>query len=45
MLRDPRTGAGIVSWMLLGVSGAIMALLIAYLIPGVIPAQSAATRL
>lgn len=45
MLRDPRTGAGIVSWALLGVGGAIMALLLAYLIPSLIPTQSAATRL
>jgi membrane-associated phospholipid phosphatase len=32
-------------WILLGVGGAIVALLVAYLFPSLIPAQSAATKL
>jgi hypothetical protein len=42
---NPKTANGFVSWTLLGIMAAIIALLIAYLIPGVIPPQAAKTRL
>ena len=45
MLGDPKTAGGAFSWALLGVGGSIVALLIAYLFPSVIPGKSAATRL
>jgi membrane-associated phospholipid phosphatase len=32
-------------WIMLGVGGSIIALLVAYLFPSLIPAKSAATRL
>ena len=45
MLHDPMTGKGFISWAFLGFGGAILALLVAYIVPGVIPAKAAATRL
>ena len=44
-MDDPKTGSGAMHWILLGVGGAIVALLVAYLFPSLIPAQSAATKL
>ncbi len=41
----PNTGSGAMHWILLGFGGGIVALLIAYLVPSIIPAKSAATRL
>ena len=41
----PSSGSGAMHWILLGLGGAIVALLIAYLFPSLIPAKSAATRL
>jgi hypothetical protein len=45
MLGDPRTIKGGFSWAFLGIGGAVVALLIAYLFPGVIPAQASAQKL
>lgn len=45
MLGDPMTPKGFLSWAFLGFGGAILALLVAYLVPGVIPAQASATKL
>lgn len=42
---NPKSADGFVSWVLLGIMGAMVALLVAYLIPGVIPPQAAKTRL
>jgi hypothetical protein len=44
-MDDPKTGSGIVHWAMLGLGGAIVALLVAYLVPSIIPTQSSATRL
>jgi membrane-associated phospholipid phosphatase len=41
----PNTGKGFIHWASLGLGGAIVALLVAYLVPSIIPAKSAATRL
>jgi len=41
----PGTGSGAFHWISLGFGAAIVALLIAYLVPSIIPAKSAATRL
>lgn len=41
----PNTGSGFLHWAMLGLGGAIVALLVAYLFPALIPAKSAATRL
>jgi hypothetical protein len=44
-MDDPRTFSGFTHWAGLGLMGAVIALLVAYLFPSVIPAKSAATRL
>jgi len=41
----PGSGTGAMHAIVLGASAAIVALLIAYLFPSIIPAKSAATRL
>jgi len=41
----PGSGTGAFHWIILGLSGAVVALLVAYLFPSIIPAKSAATRL
>ncbi len=41
----PGSGTGFFHWAMLGFGGAIVALLVAYLFPSIIPAKSAATRL
>lgn len=41
----PNTGTGFMHWAGIGFGGAIIALLVAYLFPSLIPAKSAATRL
>jgi hypothetical protein len=42
---SPTTGTGAMHWIMLGLGGSIVALLVAYLVPSIIPAKSAATRL
>lgn len=44
-MDDPKSVSGFMHWALLGVGGAIFALLVAYVFPTMIPAKSAATRL
>jgi hypothetical protein len=44
-MDSPSTGSGFMHWAALGLGGAIVALLVAYLFPSIIPAKSAATRL
>lgn len=44
-MDDPKTFSGFTHWALLGFGGAIVALLVAYVFPSIIPAKSAATRL
>jgi hypothetical protein len=44
-MDDPKTFSGFTHWAMLGVGGAVIALLVAYLFPTLIPAKSAATRL
>ena len=44
-MNAPSEFTGATHWILLGLGGAIVALLVAYLFPSLIPAQSAATKL
>jgi len=44
-MDDPKTFSGFTHWAILGFGGAIVALLVAYVFPSIIPAKSAATRL
>ena len=42
---DPRKVGGIIGWAIFGLSAAFMALLIAYLVPGLVPSQARSTKL
>jgi hypothetical protein len=44
-MDDPKGLSGFTHWAMLGFGGAIVALLVAYLFPSIIPAKSAATKL
>jgi hypothetical protein len=44
-LDDPKSGSGFIHWAMLGFGGAIVALLVAFFFPSLIPAKAAATRL
>jgi hypothetical protein len=44
-MEEPKSLAGFTHWAMLGFGGAIVALLVAYLFPSIIPAKSAATKL
>lgn len=44
-MDDPKSFSGFTHWAFLGIGGAIVALLVAYLFPSIIPAKSAATKL
>lgn len=44
-MDDPKSGSGAMHWILIGFGGAIVALLVAYLFPTVIPANAQATKL
>lgn len=41
----PNSGSGFLHWALLGLGASIVALLLAYLFPSIIPAKAAATQL
>lgn len=44
-MDSPNSMSGFLHWAGLGLGGAVIALLVAYLFPSLIPAKSAATRL
>ena len=44
-MDSPTSGTGAMHWIMLGFGGAIVALLVAYLFPSIVPTQAAATKL
>lgn len=45
MLHDPTTGRGFISWGLLGLGAAVVALLVGSMFPALIPARAASVKL
>lgn len=44
-MDDPKTFSGFTHWAFLGLGGAIVAFLVAYLFPSIIPQKAAAQKL